>query len=66
VQLSKWRRLLLSSLSSYIVDFEDYRIIDLGEQKPPEFEDREFEYWDLDEESVQQYRRLELSLTDDD
>jgi hypothetical protein len=32
----------------------------------PEFKDGEFEYWDLDEESVQQYRRLELRLTDDD
>jgi hypothetical protein len=37
----------------------------LEKQKPPEFRDREFEFWDLDEESVQQHRRLELRLTDD-
>jgi hypothetical protein len=31
-----------------------------------EFDEKEFRYWDADEESVQQYRRLELRLTDDD
>jgi hypothetical protein len=32
----------------------------------PEFDEKESGYWDADEESVQQYRRLELRLTDDD
>ncbi|KAH5778830.1 hypothetical protein HBI88_093960 [Parastagonospora nodorum] len=40
----------------YIVDFEDCKIIDVGQVDVPEFSEAEFRHWDLAEENVVHYR----------
>jgi hypothetical protein len=51
---------------SYIVDFEECYLFNVKKKSPPEFTDNEFRYWQLDEESAQDYRRSYLRLTDDE